>query len=46
MSMPPVVSARAPHRSDSAPETGPAARNPIVSGSMAIPAHSGVWLKL
>ncbi len=35
-----------PVRSDSPPESGPAIRKPMVSGSMKIPAHSGVWLKL
>ena len=28
------------------PASGPTIRNPIVSGTMAMPAHSGVWLKL
>ena len=36
----------APNRSDSQPEAGPAMRKPTVSGSMAIPAHSGVRSKL
>ena len=44
--MPPVENGRAPNRSDSQPDTGPAMRKPMVSGSMAIPAHSGVSLKL
>jgi len=43
--MPPVAKGRAPNRSDSQPEAGPAIRKPTVSGSIAIPAHSGVWLK-
>ncbi len=34
ISMPPVVNQRAPQRSDSHPHTGPASRNPPVSGSM------------
>ena len=41
-SMPPVANGRAPNRSDRIPDTGPAIRKPRVSGSMAIPAHSGV----
>ena len=45
-SMPPVANGRAPNRSDSQPEAGPAMRKPTVSGSMAIPAHSGVRSKL
>ena len=44
--MPPVANERAPKRSDSQPEMGPAMRKPTVSGSMAMPAHSGVRLKL
>ena len=44
--MPPVANGRAPNRSDSHPETGPAIRKPIVSGSIAMPAHSGVSSKL
>ncbi len=43
--MPPVAKGRAPNRSDSTPDTGPATRKPVVKGSMAIPAHSGVTLK-
>ena len=43
--MPPVAKGRAPNRSDRMPETGPATRNPTVSGIMAIPAHRGVTLK-
>ncbi len=43
--MPPVANGRAPYRSERIPETGPAIRKPAVSGSMAIPAHSGVTLK-
>jgi hypothetical protein len=34
-----------PNRSDSIPATGPDTRNPAVSGSRKMPAHSGVWLK-
>ena len=37
--------ARAPKRSDSVPATGPETRNPAVSGSRKMPAHSGVWAK-
>ena len=44
--MPPVANGRAPNRSDSQPDSGPAIRKPTVSGSIAMPAHSGVWLKL
>ena len=44
--MPPVANGRAPNRSDSQPDTGPATRKPTVSGSIAMPAHSGVRLKL
>jgi len=33
-SIPPVANGRAPHLSDIQPETGPAARNPALSGSM------------
>ena len=44
--MPPVANGRAPNRSDSQPEAGPAMRKPTVSGSIAIPAHSGVRSKL
>ena len=33
-SRPPVANGRAPNRSDSLPESGPAMRNPAVSGSM------------
>ena len=44
--IPPVAKGRAPNRSDSQPEAGPAMRKPTVSGSMAIPAHSGVRSKL
>ena len=44
--MPPVANGRAPYRSDSQPESGPAIRNPMVSGGMAMPAHSGVFSKL
>ena len=28
------------------PASGPTMRKPTVSGTMAMPAHSGVWLKL
>jgi hypothetical protein len=44
--MPPVANGLAPNRSDSQPDRGPAMRKPTVSGIMAIPAHSGVRLKL
>jgi hypothetical protein len=36
---------RAPNRSDRYPDSGPAMRNPTVSGSMKMPAHSGVCSK-
>ena len=42
--MPPVANGRAPNRSDSQPDTGPAIRKPAVSGTMKMPAQSGVWL--
>ncbi len=42
--MPPVAKGRAPKRSESIPEVGPAMRKPAVNGSMATPAHSGVTL--
>ena len=45
MSIPPVANRRAPKRSDSHPETGPETSSPIVSGSIAMPAHSGVSVK-
>src|SRR5437660_2552574 len=41
-SIPPVANSREPKRSDRYPETGPASRNPALSGSMEMPAHSGV----
>ena len=44
--MPPVANGRAPKRSDRYPDTGPASRKPTVSGSIAMPAHSGVSSKL
>ena len=40
--MPPVANGRAPNRSDRTPDSGPETRKPTVSGSMAMPAHSGV----
>ncbi len=40
--IPAVAKPRAPNRSDSAPDSGPATRIPPVSGSRKIPAHSGV----
>ena len=41
-SMPTDAMPRAPNRSDIAPAAGPATRNPAVSGSRKMPAHSGV----
>ena len=43
-SMPPEANQRAPNRSDSAPDSGPAMKNPAVSGSRKMPAQNGVWL--
>ena len=40
--MPTVAKPRAPNRSESAPVSGPATKNPHVNGSMKIPAHRGV----
>jgi hypothetical protein len=40
--IPPVAKGRAPKRSERIPDTGPAIRNPAVSGSMAMPAINGV----
>ncbi len=44
--IPAVAMPREPNRSDRIPEAGPDRRNPAVSGSRKIPAHSGVSLKL
>ena len=43
-SMPPDANQRAPNRSDSVPDSGPAMKNPAVSGSRKMPAQNGVWL--
>src|ERR1700722_10645236 len=43
-SMPPEANQRAPNRSDRAPDSGPATKNPAVSGSRKMPAQNGVWL--
>ncbi len=43
--MPAVANGRAPKRSENNPEVGPAIRNPAVSGSMKMPAQSGVLLE-
>ena len=45
-SIPPVANGRGPYRSERIPEIGPAMRKPIVSGSIRIPAQSGVAAKL
>jgi hypothetical protein len=42
--IPAVAMPRAPNRSDSKPEVGPAIRMPAVSGSRKMPAHRGVLL--
>jgi hypothetical protein len=44
--IPAVAMALEPNRSESIPEVGPDTRNPAVSGSRKMPAHSGVSLKL
>ena len=46
MVRPAVANSLAPNRSDSAPATGPTSRNPTVSGTIEMPAHSGVSAKL
>ena len=43
-SIPPEANQRAPNRSDRAPDSGPATKNPAVSGSRKMPAQNGVWL--
>jgi hypothetical protein len=43
-SMPPEANQRAPNRSLAAPDSGPATKNPAVSGSRKMPAQNGVWL--
>jgi hypothetical protein len=42
--IPAEANQRTPNRSDRAPDSGPATKNPAVSGSRKIPAHNGVWL--
>jgi len=42
--MPPEANQRAPNRSDKTPDSGPATKNPAVSGSRKMPAQNGVWL--
>jgi len=44
--IPAVAMTLDPNRSESIPEVGPDSRNPAVSGSRKMPAHSGVSLKL
>ena len=44
--IPAVAMTLEPNRSESIPEVGPEIRNPAVSGSRKMPAHSGVLLKL
>ena len=42
--IPPEANQRAPNRSLRAPDSGPAMKNPTVSGSTKMPAQNGVWL--